>query len=245
MLLEEKTEKADDGLTNSQKIRLAIVDYSQQTQGALIALFNMEEDIEVVLIANNGLDLLAKLKVKDNLPHIILMGTSMPEMDGIEATEKVLQKYPAQKIIGYSSYDTDAPIMYMHGVRGFIGKSASNDELIKAIKTVCGGSLYLTDGSRKMINLYLRKIKLTENQQETIDFELANQLTGIELKILWHIGQFKKIKEIADLLCLSPHTINNHQAAIRKKLGLKGKSSLLQFAVLQLETVKYLLKIKS
>jgi DNA-binding CsgD family transcriptional regulator len=61
--------------------------------------------------------------------------------------------------------------------------------------------------------------------------QLLSQLTATELKVFWYLSQFKTVKEIAELLYTSPSTINNHEFNIRQKLALRGKNSLLQYAL--------------
>lgn len=231
--------------TAQRKIRLAIAEDFINLQDALIKSFSHEPEIEIVLMANNGEDLLAKLKVLNQLPDIVLMDIRMPVMNGIVATDRVLAEYPSIKVIAFSVYDNKANIidMYMHGAKGFVAKDRGFSEVAKAIKMVRDGHSYVTSEALEVIQHYLKKIKLTEDQKITLDLELANQLSTVELKILYHTAQFKSLKQLSELLCKSPATINNQQATIRSKLGLKGRKSLLQFAVLQIETIKYLLKI--
>lgn len=232
-------------LLAQRKIRLAIAEDFVKLQDALIKSFSHEPEIEIVLMANNGEELLAKLKVLNQLPDVILMDIRMPVMNGIVATDRVLAEYPFIKVIAFSVYDNEANIidMYMHGAKGFVAKDRGLNEVAKAIKMVRDGHSYVTSEALEVIQNYLQKIKLTEDQKITLHLELANQLTQTELKILYHTAQFKSLKQISELLFKSPATINNQQATIRNKLGLKGRKSLLQFAVIQLETIKYLLKI--
>jgi DNA-binding NarL/FixJ family response regulator len=228
----------------NQKIRLAIVGDSQKMQAILTASLKKESTIDVVLAADNGADLLAKLKVVKSLPHIIVMEINMPVMNGVEATEKLLLKYPAIKIIAFSVFNNDAHLvdMFMNGTKSFVSKTDGIEVLIKAIKLVHSGTAYVNDYAFEIIKDCLFKLRLSEGHELKIDMELANQLSSMELKILWYISQCKTIKEIADLLCLSPNTINNRLADIRKKLGLKGKKSLLQFALSKIDTLRYYLK---
>jgi DNA-binding NarL/FixJ family response regulator len=123
------------------KIKLAIADDSLQLQKALVTVFEAEKDFELVLRANNGLDLLAKLKVVTCLPDIILMDIQMPEMSGIDATKHIHKHYPSIKIIAFSQFDNEPNVlkMYSLGVKSFIGKDDGMDTLFNAIKVVHGG----------------------------------------------------------------------------------------------------------
>ncbi|MCX8490187.1 MAG: response regulator transcription factor, partial [Cyclobacteriaceae bacterium] len=118
------------------KIKIAIADDNKQFRNTIKALFKTERDLEIVLEADNGVQLLDQLKTEQ--PEIILMDIRMPKMNGIEASKKVLELYPKIKIITYSQYDYESNIvqMYIVGVKSFIGKEDRPEELLKAIRTV-------------------------------------------------------------------------------------------------------------
>ena len=212
-----------------KKIKLAIVDDHLELQEAITLLLNTQADFEIVLNAENGFDLLEKLEAI--LPDMILMDIKMPKMNGIEATDKVLEQYPEIKIIAFSLYDNEANIvdMYLHGVKSFVGKEDPIEELFKAIRTVYDGGAYMTDHSISIVQKHLSNI--SKNHQCDFDGNSVAQLSDAELKVLWYTSLHKSIKEIADALFISWHTVNNHHAAIRHKLKIKGRSSLLRYAL--------------
>lgn len=121
------------------KIKLAIADDSEKFRKAIIRLIHFEHDLEVILEAENGVDLITQLETGS--PDVILMDIRMPVMDGIVATDKIKQLYPHLKIIAYSQYDQEENIIKMniHGVKSFIGKEDEPEELLKAIRIVHDG----------------------------------------------------------------------------------------------------------
>jgi DNA-binding NarL/FixJ family response regulator len=212
-----------------KKIKLAIADDHLELHQAVTLLLNTQADFEIVLHAENGLDLLEKLEIFK--PDIVLMDIKMPKMNGIEATDKVLEQYPEIKIIAFSLYDNEANIvdMYLHGVKSFIGKEDPNQELFKAIRIVYDGGAYMTELSISIVQKHLTDISKNHNSQ--FDNHLVMQLSDAELKVLWHTCQHKSIKEIAEALFVSHHTVNNHHYNIRHKLNIQGRSSLLRYAL--------------
>lgn len=211
------------------KIKIAIAEDHEMARMALTRFLHTEDDFTVVLQACNGLELLEKLRLVR--PDIILMDIRMPLMDGFEATGQVLPLYPEIKIIALSQYDFEENIvdMYLLGVKSFIGKEDSPNELLRAIRTVYGGGAYMTDLSISIVQKHLSNI--SKNPQKDFDSRAISQLSHAELKVLWHTSHHKSTKEIAETLFISWHTVSNHQAAIRHKLNITGRNSLLRYAL--------------
>jgi two-component system response regulator NreC len=208
------------------KIKIAIADDHKDLKKALNVAFKIENNFEIVLTAENGIDLLEQLKrVKTD---IIIMDIRMPRMDGIEATDRVLELYPKIKVIAYSLYDYESNVikMYSHGVRSFVGKEDGIDELFKAINIVADGGAYLTEMALEIIQRNLPK-----NVSNDFDFSSLLKLSQRELEILWHVSQLKSVKEIAEILFISLPTVNNHEANIRHKLNIHGANSLQRYSL--------------
>lgn len=214
------------------KIKLALAEDHKEFRKAIKRLIHLENDLEVILEADNGLHLLDQLKTKT--PDIILMDIRMPKMDGIEATDRIKEQYPHIKIIAFSQYDQEENIIEMniHGVKSFIGKDDEPEELLKAIRTVSDGGTYMTDKAASIVQSRLSSIsRQGKSVNEDINASDLQKLSSIELVILRHTACHKSVKEIAEELFLSPNTVNNHQANLRKKLNLFGRSTLLKYAL--------------
>jgi DNA-binding NarL/FixJ family response regulator len=214
------------------KIKLALADDHKEFRNAIKRLIHSENDLEVILEAENGLHLLDKLKTKT--PDIILMDIRMPKMNGIEATDRVKDEYPQIKIIAFSQYDREENIfeMYIHGVKSFIGKEDEPEELFKAIRTVNNGGAYMTDKATSIVQgrlSFISRQGVSEN--ECINMNDLGKISSVESVILYHTACHKSVKEIAEELSISPNTVNNHQANLRKKLNLFGRSSLLKYGL--------------
>lgn len=140
-----------------KKISLAIADDDEVLRIALTKLFQTQKDIKLLFVADNGVELLHQLETTQ--PDIILMDIRMPHLDGVEATKKVLERYPSIKIIAHTNYDLPKNIIEMHrlGVKGFISKSSDTEELVNAIRTVHTTGYYLTDETFFVLKDYIRK----------------------------------------------------------------------------------------
>jgi DNA-binding NarL/FixJ family response regulator len=166
----------------------------------------------------------------------VLMDIRMPVMDGIEATDRIRKAYPKTKIIAFSQYDNDSNILEMniHGVKSFIGKNDDPKELFNAIRIVNSGGVYMTNYSAEIIQKYLStktKSQLPLLSQRLTKEELIEKFNKTELLILKYVSNRTSIKEIAKQLFLSPNTINNKQADLRKKLNIRGKGKLLEYVL--------------
>ena len=155
------------------KIKIALADDNKQFRNSIKILFKTERDLEIIFEADNGVQLLEQLKTEQ--PEIILMDIRMPKMNGIETSKKVIELYPKIKIITFSQYDFESNIvqMYIIGVKSFIGKDDSAEELLKAIRTVYTSGSYMTDMATEIIQRHLaykvkesNNIHLLENEQE-------------------------------------------------------------------------------
>ena len=201
------------------KIKVAIADDDERLRKSLVLLLHTYADVNVMLQAYNGKDLIEQLQA--NKPDIILMDISMPEMGGVEATINVKKLYPEQKIIAYSLYNFEVNIieMYSLGVKSFIGKDDKPDELVRAIRTVHSGGAYMTNYCAEIIQRNLSYSCPTGN---------SISLTEFELNLLRAICKGDSSTKIGNSLCLSPRTIEEHRTNLYKKFGVSTKEELLR-----------------
>ncbi len=206
------------------KITLAVSDDNKLFRNTLIDTLKSESDFEVILEAEDGLQLLESLKTIQ--PHIILMDIQMPKMNGMEASTKALELYPNIKIIAYSQHDNEANIleMYRRGVKSFIGKEANINELFSAIKTVYSGAVHVTTFASEIIQKNLSRL-----QPKPTLFSL----TDIERLLLKLLSCGHSSTEIGGKLCQSARTIEKHREDLYKKFGVKNKEQLIVEAVRQ------------
>ncbi len=217
------------------KIKIGLADDHEFIRNSITNILNQQPAFEVVLQASNGKVL---LEILEHIPcDIILMDIRMPEMDGIEAAAQIRQRFPKVKVAAFSLYDTENNIltMYANGVRSFISKESGTEELLRALKKISESGIYLSGYADEIIQRNLNMVTLAEPATLYTKHESAkhplSKLSNKELTILYHVANHFSIKEIADKMLLSPNTINNRQAELRKKLNLYGRKALLIFAL--------------
>jgi len=205
-------------------IQIGIVDDHAVFRKTLIeALSSLcGSDLEVVLEARDGIDLLNQLK--DKRPQIILMDISMPNMGGIEATLRMRDLYPHIRVIVYTEFDLEDNIIEMHklGVKSFLDKQQSIDEVVKAIQIVSEGGFYFPEPVAKVWESYINQL---HRQQGDIKLDTK------ERELLKLICQGKSSTEIGKALNKSPRTIEEHSANLRKKFGVPNKEQLIVSAL--------------
>ena len=202
------------------KIKLAIADDHEKFRRAIIRTIHLENDLEVIIEAENGIDLLKRLETK--LPDIILMDIRMPIMNGIEATDQIKELYPHQKIIAYSQYDLEENIIQMniHGVKSFIGKEDEPEELFKAIRIVYNGGVYMTSHSAQIVQNYLKKSSIMQ--------KCPYELTELDRKLLKGICDGLTSTELAEIIYKSPRTVEKYMSDLYRKFNVRNKVHLIK-----------------
>jgi DNA-binding NarL/FixJ family response regulator len=205
-------------MTKQSKITVAIVDDHQLFRSGLQFILESEPDIEVIIEASNGKQFLSFL---DTLkPDVVLMDINMPEMDGMEASRRALEKYPDLHILVLSMY---SDIEYYNtmidiGVKGFILKDIENKELGNAIRKIHNGGNYFSQ------ELLLRLIK---NKPDGTQIELTKR----EKEVLALICQGYSNQEISDKLYISQRTVERHRSSLLFKTNSKNSISLVIYSI--------------
>lgn len=201
---------------------IVIVDDHEIFRDGLSSLITLKKMGKVVALASNGKEFLEVLKVVN--PDLILMDIAMPEMDGVTATQKAIEKYPKLNILALSMFgDEDYYFKMINaGVKGFLLKSSANDELEQAIQVVSNGGNYFS-------NELLRKALLRFSKGNTNTPK--EEFTEREIEILTLLCKGLSALEIADELHLSKKTIEGHRTKLFSKTGTKNSVSLVIYAI--------------
>ena len=208
-----------------KKITLFIVDDHTIFRDGLKTLLSQIIDFKIVGEAKNGVEFLNSLN--EDLPEIVLIDISMPEMDGPETLMKALVKYPEIRFIALSSYSDHVYYynMIKSGARGFVQKDADSKELEDAIRKVhAGENFFPQDILRNLI------FKLGNNTSESIS-DNKIKLSKRELEVLHLICKGNTNAEIAEKLFISPKTVDNHRTSLLSKTNTRNTAHLVMFAI--------------
>lgn len=192
-------------------INILIADDHVLLRQGLKQIIELEEDMKVIYQASDGEE--AYEIAKKISPDIILMDINMPNVNGIKAAKMLKNDNPKNKIMFLTIYNDKEYLMeaLKIGVEGYILKDADSDELIKAIRTISNGGVYIHPS--------------LVNEIENLDTdECKKELTDREMQILNLIAEGYSNKEIADKLFLSEKTVKNHVYNIFRKLDVKDRT---------------------
>jgi DNA-binding NarL/FixJ family response regulator len=207
----------------NKRLKIFIVDDHQILIDGIEAMLMGIADFEVVgkcLNGNTALDFLSQ-----NTVDVLLTDLYMPQMTGIELTQKVKKRFPEVKILALSvSYDVSIVHDLMDaGISGFIIKTIGRDELIEAIHEIAKGNVYF---SREVSNEILRSLS-NRNDTEEENYHLTER----EIEIVKLIAQEFSNSEIAKKLCISERTVETHRKNIYRKTNTKTIVGLIKYAV--------------
>lgn len=209
------------------QIKVYIADDQTLFRKGMGRLVRSFPNVAEVKEAGNGKELLDL--IKEEKPNVVLMDLEMPVMDGIEATEKVLAKYPDVKIIILSMHDSQQHIFYLMevGAHAFLLKNAEPEEVQEAINSVLKNDFY----QNELVVAALRKGAMDKKKSEMRPvFQSTVSITDREKEILLLICRELTMKEISEKLTLSEKTIHNHRARMMDKLGVRNTVGLVKYA---------------
>lgn len=215
-------------MSNIDVIKVALVDDQLLVRSGFRMLIDSQEDMEVIGEASNGRDALATPLMSQ--ADVILMDVRMPEMDGIEATERLLdpnkKAADGPKVIVLTTFDMDeyALSAIQAGASGFLLKDVPPEELLESIRTVNRGDAVIAPSTtRRLLNHMaplLKKIAAQSNDHLTAAVE---SLTPREREVFGLIAEGRSNPEIAEQLFLSEATVKTHVGHILAKLGARDR----------------------
>ena len=208
-------------------VRVLLADDHKVVRQGLRALLQTRAGIEVVgREAGDGLE---AVELAQTLrPDVVVMDIAMPRLNGIEATQQIADKAPGARVVILSMYITKQYVLraLRAGAAGYVLKQNSSAELLLAIEAVSRGESFLSPSvSREVIDDYLRRAEGDEALSE------YDRLSAREREILQLIAEGHGTKEMAQLLKVSPRTVETHRANLMNKLGIHHIAGLVRFAV--------------
>jgi DNA-binding NarL/FixJ family response regulator len=211
-------------------IRVLIVDDKPVTRQGLQTLIELEPDLEVVGLGKNGVEAIA-LVGKVN-PDVVLMDLKMPQMDGQEATRRIVQQYPRCRVLMLTSFEQEPQILgaFMAGAKGYLLKDG--DELAQVIRSAYHGYVQMSPGVlEKVIGRVATALPSNvDGSEDEPDRSVVEVLTVREQEILRAIGRGLSNREIAEELFLSESTVRTHISNMVNRLGLGDRVELKGYA---------------
>ena len=210
---------------SSNKIKVIIADDHALFRKGVMTALDSKKDIEVIAEADNGLHLLEVLKQKK--ADIILLDVQMPLMDGINTLHELHKNYPLLKIIVLSMYNDHTLIAKLmeKGANSYLTKNSDPDIIYQAIKTCYEQEYFFNDLTNKALLSGLRTKNHNNIKQE------EQLLTEKEIRVLRLMCEEKTTKEIADIVDISPRTVEAIRDKLKLKTGAKSMAGLVIYAV--------------
>lgn len=178
--------------------------------------------IKIIGEAADGKEALRKVETLN--PDIVLLDIDMPELDGVKTTEIITKKFPRTKVITLTMHENKDYVLLIvrAGVKGYILKDTTAEQLARAIRCVHKGEAFFTPSVSRILQEYIHS---DERPRPRVHF------TEREKEILRRISSGKTTKEIADQFNLSVRTVETYRARIRRKIGARNTAELMKFAV--------------
>ncbi|CBT75633.1 two-component system response regulator [Glutamicibacter arilaitensis Re117] len=215
-------------MPNTETIKVALVDDQLLVRSGFRMLINSQDDMEVIVEAGNGRDALAAPLMSQ--ADVILMDVRMPEMDGIEATERLLdpEKKAADgpKIIVLTTFDMDEYALraIQAGASGFLLKDAPPEELLESVRTVNRGDAVIAPSTtRRLLDHMTPMLKKNAAQHDEHLIAAVESLTPREREVFGLIAVGLSNPEIAEKLFLSEATVKTHVGHILAKLEARDR----------------------
>lgn len=214
--------------TNSATpIRLLLVDDQALISHGLKVMLELEADLQVVGIAQNGEAAIQQVGALQ--PDLVLMDVRMPVMDGRAATRIIHQQFPEVTVLVLSTFDDDQYISdsIRAGAKGYLLKDMPADELAQAIRMAHRGYTQIAPGLMDKLMASTSESQATESEQTPLDLTF---LTPRERDVLRLIGDGSTNREIAEQLFISEGTVKTHVAHLFDRLNLRNRAQLAIYA---------------
>ena len=208
-------------------IRVVVVDDQALVRGGFAMVLGHQADIEVVAEAGNGLEAIEAARA--HRPDVILMDIRMPEMDGLDATSKIIEEadWPVPVLI-LTTFDPDEYVYkaLRAGASGFVLKDIPPEELVKGVRTVAdGGALLAPSITRRLIGKFAERVAVDTRTSSRLE-----RLTNREREVLAAIARGLNNTEISQGLFIGAATVKSHVSNILTKLGLRDRAQAVVFA---------------
>lgn len=206
-------------------LKLMLVDDHKIVRAGLRMLLEAQPDMEIVAEASSGVEALELVKIHQ--PGVVLMDVTMPGMNGMEATRRLKACCPSIAVLALTIHEEEDYFFQMldAGASGYIPKRAASDELLRAIRMVSQGEVFLHSSvAGVLVEDFLKRGNITSESG-------PSHLTEREQEVLTLIAEGLTNKQIGERLGISPKTVARHRDKITKKLDLSSRAELTRYAI--------------
>jgi DNA-binding NarL/FixJ family response regulator len=210
-----------------KKLRIVLADDHQVVRDGLRLLIDGQPDMRVVGEAANGKDLLRQ--ARELTPDVVVMDLSMPEINGLQATERLRTDQPGIRVVALTVHEDPSYLLQLckAGAAGYVLKRSAGDDLIRAIRTVAAGGLHFDE------TLASKALTGWKGDGPGKPGLHAGELSEREKEVLILLAWGYSNKEIAAKLCLSTKTVETYRLRINEKLHLRSRTEAVQYALRQ------------
>lgn len=221
-----------------EKTRIAIIDDHRLFREGVKRILDMEDQFSVVAEGDDGSE--AENIVRDHNPDVVLMDINMPNINGVEATRRLVEKSPDTKVIILSIHDDETYVSHavQTGASGYLLKEMDADSLIEAVRVVADGGAYLHPKiTYNLLNEFRRLSTTNKTQQSKAGFveveyrKPLHILTRRECEVLQLLADGRSNRTIGEELYISEKTVKNHVSNILQKMNVNDRTQAVVEAI--------------
>jgi DNA-binding NarL/FixJ family response regulator len=210
-------------VTTPLKAKVLLADDHAMVRRGLRMILDAQPDLEVVAEAGDGAE--AVQRAIDTELDLAILDITMPRLTGLQAAREIVQRRPALRVLILSMHDNEEYLFeaLRVGAAGYVLKSAVDTDLVSASRAALRGEAFLYPGAVSAL--------IRSHLERTRDEPGFDPLSPRESEVVKLVAEGLSSKEIADVLVISPKTVERHRANVLEKLGLRDRVDLTRYAI--------------